>query len=157
MRALGRIAADLWWTLPTAMALPFLAAIDWWHPYCDGQTDGPGYFATGFPLPFVMPTGASSMTYYAVPWLLALDASIFLVPLLLLARWSRRLPGKALPGIAHLAKAVAAGIAAVMLLAIWMSGAYSATAGFDGGYQDSTQSMRPWLWAKAHGHHPCSG
>lgn len=139
------------------MILPFWSAIDWWHPYCDAQTDGPGYFATGLPLPLAMPTGAGSVDFYVVPWLLGADALIFLVALLLLASLLRRVQNTTAIWIARGAKAAIACAALLVLLVAWNSGSYSAIGGFTGYYDGPMQSMRPWFWAKTSGHHPCSG
>ena len=43
-----------------AITLDFFIWVKWWHPYCDSQADGPGYWASGFPFPYAEPTGVSS-------------------------------------------------------------------------------------------------
>ena len=40
------------WAASIALASALFLGITWWHPYCDHQSDGPGAFAYGFPLPY---------------------------------------------------------------------------------------------------------
>ena len=44
-------------------------AIAWWHPYCDHQSDGPGSFATGFPLPYAQTLLPGAFSYMPHVWL----------------------------------------------------------------------------------------
>ena len=74
--AATHVAAPCLWAAAAALSgeLVLGSAIKWWHPYCEGQPDGPGSMAFGFPLPYAEPTGVSSMEFFYMPhvWLLNL-------------------------------------------------------------------------------------
>jgi hypothetical protein len=84
-----RVAAVTWATTAAIAANQFLE-LHWWHPYCRDQADGPGYYAIGLPLPYAQPTGASSLEYFVMPHVYAIDLLTLagVVSLLIL-----RLPG----------------------------------------------------------------
>jgi hypothetical protein len=72
LAALNRMGTYVWAAAAALLASTVLS-IRWWHPYCDAQADGPGYYARGFPLPYAAPTGVSSLELTYMPHVLALD------------------------------------------------------------------------------------
>jgi len=68
-----RPAAISWAMLAALSASP---SVHWWHPYGRNQADGPGYSATGFPLPYQQPTGFSSLEYFVMPHIYAIDVAL---------------------------------------------------------------------------------
>jgi hypothetical protein len=64
------------WAAAFAVLSTLLLSTKWWHPYCDAQADGPGFFAWGAPLPYAEPTGASSLEFTYMPHVLALDLAL---------------------------------------------------------------------------------
>ena len=64
------------WAATVALLSITVPGIKWWHPYCDAQSDGPGYYAWGMPLPYAAPTGVSSGEFTYMPHVLALDLAI---------------------------------------------------------------------------------
>ena len=53
------------WAMVTALFVDMFVSrsVPWWHPYCDNQTDGPGAYAYGLPLPYREWTTVSSLEY----------------------------------------------------------------------------------------------
>lgn len=132
-----------------ACALAIVAAfqVAWWHPYCDTQADGPGYYGRGFPLPFVAPSGAASLTYIFMPHVLLLNLALLSGALFLVVR---RL-GRGL----QVAVVVVFGLAAIAFAAPQiLVGDYRPVLTLGGGY-DSGLSYRPaWLMERS-GHQAC--
>ena len=64
------------WAATVALSANLFVKFQWWRPYCKHQTDGPGYYAIGLPLPFAEPTGASSLEFSWMPHVYALDTLI---------------------------------------------------------------------------------
>jgi hypothetical protein len=79
------------WAATLALLSITVPGIEWWHPYCDAQSDGPGYYAWGMPLPYAEPTGVSSGEFTYMPHVLALDLAIVgLIAFVLLRLFFRR-------------------------------------------------------------------
>jgi hypothetical protein len=79
------------WAATLALLAITVLSFRWWHPYCDTQADGPGYYARGFPLPYEAPTGVSSGEFTWMPHVLALNLAIVgLVAFALLRLFFRR-------------------------------------------------------------------
>lgn len=133
--------------LACALAVMAVFKVNWWHPYCDAQADGPGHYARGFPLPFVAPSGASSLDYVFMPHVLLLNLALLFGPFLLLARRLAR--------SARIVVFVAAGLVAIGLCGPrLLVGEYRPTLSVGGGY-DSYFSYRPARLAERTGHKAC--
>lgn len=110
--------ATLIWTLALAWIAVDAIPLAWWHPSCDSHGNGPAYFGQGFPLPFAQFTGVSSLEYFFLPWVYALDlalASAILFPLVGAA--SRLIVVRSKTGFGIL---TAAGSALLVLLVAFM-------------------------------------
>jgi hypothetical protein len=77
-------------SLAAAFAIATLLELRWWHPYCDDQADGPGFWATGFPFPHAQPTGISSLDVIVLVPVLLLNLAILAVPAFVLLRLAWR-------------------------------------------------------------------
>jgi hypothetical protein len=148
-------AAPSLWAAAFAILWTLTPVLRWWHPYCDHQADGPGYFAWGFPLPWSEPTGVSSLEFTWQPLALVLDLVLVWIPLFLLFRWliGRLFRGKA---VRLRLAAVMGGVLFLVMVAwigLWLaqSGIASWRLGAEGYF-----SYRPYPLAAAHGHHACS-
>jgi len=80
-----QLAAALW-SVATVLMLGWLVSVQWSHPYCNQPTDGPGYAAYGFPLPFSRFGGVSSLELDFMPHVLALNVTLLSLLLYPLAR-----------------------------------------------------------------------
>jgi|GEM_PF-5990861 len=105
------------------MSANLLMDVQWWRPYCDHQDDGPGSYAIGLPFPFAEPTGASSMEFWWMPHVYALDTLILAALAFQITR-RVRLPAPLKKGGAASAMA-GAGAAAVLLVALWQAFVWS--------------------------------
>jgi hypothetical protein len=63
-------------TLGLVPILEQFVTIEWSRPYCMNRTEGPLYATTGLPLPYAMPTGASSMQFDVMPQVYVLNMVI---------------------------------------------------------------------------------
>ena len=147
---LGAGAASL------ALLASLVLSIEWWHPYCDAQVDGPGYYAWGLPLPYAEPTGVSSMEFTYLPHVLALNLVILGIAAFALLRFFVR---RYAPGPGPRARmASTAGVVVLLLLGafygIWLSnlGIPDRTSSFS---SDSYWSYRPRVLALRTGHQAC--
>src|SRR5262249_48873901 len=73
------------WTALIALAGPIFLGIAWWHPYCDHQSDGPGSFASGFPLPYAETLLPGTFSYMPHVWLV--DVAFFALIAYPIFRW----------------------------------------------------------------------
>ena len=144
------------WAATIARLASTALSIPWWHPYCDAQADGPGYYAWGMPLPYAAPTGVSSGEFTWMPHVLALDLAIVgLVAFVLLRLLFRRgTPG---PGPrAGIGSTI--GLLAFLLLAAF-HGILFSSLGIPGRTaslsQDRYGSYRPAALALRAGHNAC--
>jgi hypothetical protein len=140
-------AFALLWTMT-----PF---VRWWHPYCDRQEDGPGYFAWGFPLPWGEPTGVSSLEFTWQPLALALDVLLMGAAFHLVFRWA--MPRLYARRPARLRMVALLGGLMLLVMSAWFglwlsqAGIASATLGAEG-----YRSYRPYRLAAAQGHRACA-
>jgi hypothetical protein len=116
-------ASALLWSASVAIAAGWFVSVEWSHPYCQHQSDGPGYAAYGVPLPFVEYSGASSLHYIFMPHVYALNTlvlSVLAYPLVrVLVRRAVRGP------IAYRVNTVASWAAVALIIAA--SGWFAAT------------------------------
>jgi hypothetical protein len=153
---LSRTAA-LFWSLVAALVIMSAWPLRWWHPYCDTQADGPGYYAIGAPLPYSEPTGAVSLEHTILPLPLAFDVLVFAAALFALAAllMRHRAPPRRWLG---LAAAWSGGLVFAALLAaiVFLIQSLDVTAWSFSSY-DSYFSYRPFVLVAGHGAKPCSG
>jgi len=151
---LSRIAA-LFWSGVGALILIAVSPLRWWHPYCDTQADGPGYYAIGAPLPFSEPTGAISLEHTILPLPLAFDVLVFAAALFALAALLMRHRPAPRRWIG-LAAAWSGGLVLAALLAaiVFVIQALDVT-GWSFSSYDSYVSYRPLVLVA--GAKPCSG
>lgn len=71
----SRGAATIW-ALAAAIVVEASLNVEWWHPYCDHQEDGPAAMAFGFPLPYIAPSTISSMEWLLRPELYAVNIMV---------------------------------------------------------------------------------
>jgi uncharacterized membrane protein YuzA (DUF378 family) len=129
------------WAATLALLVTTVLSVEWWHPYCDAQADGPGFYAWGFPLPYAAPTGVSSGEFTYMPHVLALDLALVGIVSFALLRWifARGTPrSRALGGIGS----IATGFVLFLLLAAFQGA-------------DSYWSYRPSALALRAGHRAC--
>ena len=152
--ALDSSAPYLWAAL-TALTCDMFISIKWWHPYCDSQADGPGYFASGFPFPYAELTGASSMDFVYMPQVWAINLVIFAVIAFAIYRMTFRSSHSRPTIIARGASLVAAVLILLMsgLTAMYVRDLGHAVRSI--GASDSYWSYRPNAFAAAHGHKEC--
>lgn len=79
-----------------AILIEALVKIEWSYPYCLSQSDGPAYPAYGFPLPYYIQNGVSSMEYDLMPHVYVLNIILIAIILYFLTLRIR------LPDIKHL-------------------------------------------------------
>jgi hypothetical protein len=75
------------WTIGAVLAVGVFYSVEWSHPYCNHQSDGPGYAAYGFPLPYMAFSGVSSLEYDVMPHILLLDYTLQATLAYPLLRW----------------------------------------------------------------------
>lgn len=56
-----------------AMCLEFLITLEWSYPYCTQPSDGPAYPVVGFPLPYAVASHVSSLEFFFMPHVVALN------------------------------------------------------------------------------------
>jgi hypothetical protein len=139
-----------------ALSGPIFLGITWWHPYCDHQSDGPGSFATGFPLPYAETLLPGAFSYMPHVWLVNVAFFVLIAyPIFRwLFRWGASTPkllirGASLTGLVLFALV---GYFNVFLFSelgfpVW------STAWTE--YSDSYWSYRPSMIAIASGHKEC--
>lgn len=98
MRSLHQPIVNVLLGIGTAIVLSVQVPLKWWHPYCDTQDDGPGWWGRGFILPFLEPTGVSSGELLFQLPVFAMNIVILAIPLTLLIA----LAGRAWPPILRL-------------------------------------------------------
>ncbi|MDH5178091.1 MAG: hypothetical protein OEZ39_16420 [Gammaproteobacteria bacterium] len=64
------------WAVFISIFINGMFTVEWSHPYCNKQDDGPGHAAFGFPLPYTEWAGASSMEYAFMPYAYLLNLAI---------------------------------------------------------------------------------
>jgi hypothetical protein len=74
-------AAEIVATVGLAGWIDFLFTIEWSYPYCTQPEDGPAYPVLGFPLPYAVPSHASSLEFSFMPHVFVLN--LLLISLLL--------------------------------------------------------------------------
>lgn len=136
------------------MLLEDFFPIKWWHPYCNSQFDGPGYWAYGVPLPYIEVTGVSSLESFFMPHAYVANIAILVLVLSpVTAQICRRLPGRR---YAFLAVGALLAVA-LTSLQVWAvnDGMLRPVRDIANAKYDSYASYRPWLSAKVAGNKPC--
>src|SRR5262245_9813214 len=64
------------WSVSMVVAAGWFVSVEWSHPYCQHQSDGPGYAAYGAPLPFIQYAGTSFLHYIFMPHVYALNVFV---------------------------------------------------------------------------------
>jgi hypothetical protein len=82
----GSKATAFLWSLSIAVASGWFVSIEWTHPLCQNQSDGPVNAAYGFPFPFVQWPGVTSLEYDFMPHIYALNMTILVLALYPLVR-----------------------------------------------------------------------
>jgi hypothetical protein len=78
------------WALALVIAAGWFVSIEWTSPYCQHQSDGPGYAAYGIPLPFVQYGGWSSLHYQYMPHVFVLNVLLLSLLAYPFVRWPLR-------------------------------------------------------------------
>jgi hypothetical protein len=144
------------WAAALAVLSTVLLSTKWWHPYCDAQADGPGFFAWGAPLPYAEPTGVSSLEFTWMPHVLALDLALMGCAAFVLLRifFPRGTPMSR--PVSRISSTAA--LAAFLVLAA-LHGTWLATAGIPRWStrwsSDHYSAYRPNAFAAAAGHRSC--
>jgi hypothetical protein len=137
--------------LALAMAVVVLADLRWWHPYCDSPDDGPGFWATGFPLPYAEPTGVSSLDFTLLVPILLLDVALGALPFFFLLRPAWRASSAIVRMLIGAAILAAAGFA---LLVLNLGAVPRFATSFSEAY-DSLTAYRPAFAVDFTRHRPC--
>jgi len=149
-------AAPYLWTGAAALICSLFLNITWWHPYCDHQSDGPGSFAFGFPLPYGAPTGVSSMEFFYMPHVLLLNLVFFAAVTYPLSRAYFR---RAAAGSRRLRIASSTGLLLFALVgafeALFFSDVGQPIGSISSVYYESYWSYRPYVLMAASVHKEC--
>ncbi|WP_152569489.1 MULTISPECIES: hypothetical protein [Sphingomonas] len=148
-----RISSNLWSVLVSfaaAITVVAFVSIDWWHPYCDNQADGPGSMGYGFPLPYKQASTISSVQFEVHVPVYLLDTALVVLPIFALLRmmWGAAF------GIRLLLSGVFVVLAA---FALWLTFAVDNFSSFKTRFsdRDAITSYRPAFAVDWHQHERC--
>lgn len=143
------------WALALALILVGTIPVKWWHPYCNNQSDGPGYFAEGFPLPFKEFGGVSSLEYVFLPRVYGFDLLLMwgaLLPLTIIT--FRRIGTNSRVGASLLIGAVSI-VTLIILTDVWLISIHGLIPSDSISGSDSYFSHRPWTLVRMQGYRTC--
>ena len=138
-------------SVSTAIVIEVLLALRWWHPYCDDPADGPGFWATGFPLPYAQPTGVSSGEFLLLVPIYLLNLIVIALSIFTVAVALRRVIP---PAVQALSVALCAGGAAFVLLGTSLLAIPTFATEFSEGY-DRLIDYRPAIMVDFSQHRAC--
>lgn len=149
------VVARLVWAVAIALIIDAKWPLYWWHPYCNSQSDGPGYYAWGLPFPYAEPGGASSMEFGWMP-------HVYLLDLIVIAAVAYAVLALAFRALPRPISESRVGLVIGAIVLVLLAGVQTLMFSWDGwpvwsiaNWTDSYWSYRPALIALSDGNKPC--